>query len=488
MAKASEHLLIKSSDAVQQYIAANNFRRVPDIDNDDDGVSSVSSYVDEPDRGRLADSSLSLESEPESAYESLSEDGHGGVNRGGVRTGGRPRSYDVRTVRRDSRSRSRSRSLDRTRTYSKASVPPSRYTLHDIPVHRIRAVDPPRPYAGTAGGDDACNVQVPTLPTRFPTLPSQMPPKAEGLPDPRFGSDAHEKVASASIQRRPGATQEEQRINAGHLNHDRKAASQPTLPLPSASLPLRSANPLHPGPCPQTYPGNDRRPYMAPLMTTRMPWSLGPQPYQSMPNQQPLHTHIASMENVHQMGMPSRPPLMHSSPSASPTAPSSASSTPTVAFSSNTPPEYSSAWAPASIDYRLVIKTSSFTHTLAAMPDFRLDHAQPQEHRLIARTPPTRNDISAVALRYIHQNLVLFPGLTNVAKGAVRVKVTRAVFNAGHGREESYDLAGYAENDFTRLCDAMKRAVEEEGGRAGLPQVSGWPLFEVVMSNIGPSA
>lgn len=86
--------------------------------------------------------------------------------------------------------------------------------------------------------------------------------------------------------------------------------------------------------------------------------------------------------------------------------------------------------------------------------------------------------MSLVALRYVQQKL---PYLENVAEGPLRATVTRAVFNAGQSREESYDLGAYPESNFSKLCEIMERSGEEED-RGGLPQVNGWPLFEVVVS------
>lgn len=497
--KALEHLFIKSTDAVQQYMTANDFRRLPSVvDRDDDGVSSASSYVDEPDKDRLADSSLSLESELESAYESLSEDEDGTVSLSRPRTGRRPRSYAIRAGRRDSRSRSHSRSPSRSRdrapVYYQAPAPPPR-----DPVHRSRAADPPQPFADPKGASTIGDVRFHRLPSQMPPRPGQGPMShsadARGLSDPRYGPDTRVSDAHvASQQQRLVALQqqleedkrvfqERQRISAGLLDLDGKAVSQPSLPSPGTTCPLRPGRPSQTGPWSQFYPGNDPRPHMAPSMTTQKPWSLDSQRCQSMPQQQqPLPPQKSPIKNTHQVEMPTPPPVTQSSASyASSIASSSASSTPTVTVRSNPPPGYysSAGWAPpASIDYRLVIKAS----LSAAMSEFRPDQAQQQEYRILARTPPTRSDMSAVALRYIQQHLALY--VKNGAKGPLRVRVTRAVFRAGQDREESYDLAAYAENDFSKLCEIMKRAGEGEE-RGGLPQGCGWPLFEVVVSNIG---
>lgn len=473
MTKALEHLFIKSTDAVQQYINANEFRKLPSVaddddDDDDDEASSVSSYADEPDKDRLADSSLSLESELESAYESLSEDGDGNVGHARPRTGGRPRSFDVRTVRRDSRSRSRSR--DRTAAYRKASAPPAPF-----PVHRSRVVDPPRPYACPPRVSDSGNMRFPALSLQMPLMPP-IPGQgsmatcanASGSSDSRPGDDRMHGASMAYQQQRLKLIQKQreevQRVfqdgqRMGLIDQD----GQPTLP-PGAMLPPRSGPPSQPASWPPLYTAIDRH-CMAPPITTRS---------QPTPPQQPLPSNRSPVKNTHQSGKTSPPPMMHPSASTSSltssVVSSSASSTATVTVSPNTPPEYSSAWAPASIDYRLVIKTP-FPHTLGLVSEH-------QENRIIARTPPTRKDMSVVALRYVHQNL---PHVKSGAKGPLRATVTRAVFNAGQGREESYDLAAYPEADFSNLCEIMKRSGDGED-RVGLPFVSGWPLFEVVVS------
>lgn len=460
--KAFEHLLVKSTDAVQQYITANEFRRLPPIvdDDDDDAVSSVSSYADESDKNPLADSSLSLESELESAYESPSEDGT--VSHSRAKTGGRSRSFDVRTVRRDSRSRShsrsRSRSSDRTTTYRKAPVPPARF-----PVHRNRAVDPPRPYTTLTGIDDLGNVRISTFPPQMPPVPGTgfmaHPGDPRGSSDPHFTDlrkhgaslDVHEQRLSAMQQRREEiqrAFQEGQRMAFGTIDLDGK----PSLPS-GVTLPSRVGQPLQPGPWQQPFKGNDSRPYMAPPTTARS---------QAVPPPGPLPPYKIPMKKTLDPGKPSPPPMIPSSYTSS-IASSSGPSTPTITGSpKNRPPEYSSATPPASIDYKLVIKTRA--HSL---DDAR---GETSEHRILARTPPTRKDMSILALRYIHQSQPLLRHMNN--KGPLRALVTRVVFNAGQAHEEKYDLAAYPESDFSRLCDIMKRTADDG-------ELTGLPLFEV---------
>lgn len=471
--KAVEHLFIKSTDAVQQYITTNGFRRLPSkTDDDDDGVSSVSSYADDADKDCLADSSLSLESELESAYESLSEDGEGTIGHSRVkRSGDRPRSYDVRTGRRQSRSRSRSRSRDRTPTYPKAPAPPLRYPLHNAPGHRSRAADAPRPYGGPTAGNESGGMRCPPLPAGFtpPPLMSQPPHLPRGL--------------MAHFQRQDAIIQQQREAKRGHQDGhkappgfidlgDAKAAPQPSLPLPGAFPSMRSGHMTQPGPWSQVYAGSDTRNYMPPPppMMGHMPWSLGPQ---SIPHEQELPAYKPPMKIPHQMGrMPSPPPAMQASTSsvASSTASSSAaSSSPTVTVGPSTPPGAGSS--SSGIDYRLVIKTARG----GGIPDHE---TVAHEHRMIARTAPTRSDIAAVALAHVQRNMWEFVYLKGVSKENMRGVVTRAVFPLGQGREESYDLTAYADHDFGKLCESMRRAGEKDD-RGGVRQLSGWPLFEV---------
>ncbi|KAJ4419339.1 hypothetical protein N0V82_005027 [Gnomoniopsis sp. IMI 355080] len=477
--KSLEHLFIKSTDAVQQYIAANEFRRLPSVVDDDDAVSSVSSYADEHDKDRLADSSLSLESELESAYESLSEDDDGTVGHSRVRTGGRPRSYDVRTVRRASRSRSRSRSrgCDRAVDYRKAPPPPpSRF-----PVHRSRAVDPPRPYAGPAGLNDSGNTRFPTLPLQMPPMPGQGFMAFRGSSDPRSAESRMNSAFTTNDQQRLHAIQQQreevkrvlqegQRMGPGFINPDDKSY----LP-PGATLPLRSGHPSEPGSWPPLYRTNDPRSYTVPSVAARSP---------PMPPQNPMPSHKTPKKTMPEPGTTRPPPMMHPSASTSSLASSttssvvssSVSSAPTITASPSKPPEYSPALPAGSIDYRLVIKTPcpsgvEVSNNLGRWSGW-------QEHRILARTPPTRKDMSVVALRYVQQNL---PHVKNGITGPLRAMVTRAVFSAGKGREESYDLAAYPESDFSKLCEIMKRSGDDDD-RGGLSQVTGWPLFEVMVS------
>lgn len=79
-----------------------------------------------------------------------------------------------------------------------------------------------------------------------------------------------------------------------------------------------------------------------------------------------------------------------------------------------------------------------------------------------------------VALRYVMQNAEAFrpAGLNAVNPARLRFMVTRAVL--GGGDDESYDLQSYPEDDFSRLCE---EGAAKKGG------ASGWPLFEIELTN-----
>jgi hypothetical protein len=111
------------------------------------------------------------------------------------------------------------------------------------------------------------------------------------------------------------------------------------------------------------------------------------------------------------------------------------------------------------------------------------------EQRMVVRTLPTRVHVRAAALRYVEYNPSLFRHLGPASvpasfKGEVpngdkylRANVMRVVFGTGAG-SESYDLTTYGEDDLSRLCASVA------GGRAGAGEL---PLFEVVVTNVGPA-
>lgn len=550
VAKALEQLLTKSADAVQQFITTNGFSRLPaDADNDDDGVSSVSSYVDEPDKDRLADSSLSLESEMESAYESPSEDGDDAVDYSrAARIGGRPRSYDVRTVLRDSdrsrsRRRSRSRSLSRERTTNQASYirkaaapapPPMRYPpgpLHQLQtshamaqnIHGTRPVGRPPP--GTFGPEHSGPVAYAgymdtvlqhqhqhqhqrQMPPR-PPMPMGAAAQRENWEAARRFSDNARAIASCNA--RTTELDMETRIanNAVDEAHAAEIRAQwhsnraidyamanakivggPQVPLPPpASFPpprggayssaddAWSPPPPFSGDMPPRGPGPMGVP--PPMVNWQQPphFQMFPGPRGQPPPRQPTSPVKTNPAPTPRAAMESPSITAASSSAASSTASSSVSSTPTITVSPLTPPEYStspptsttssSPPAPsAKIDYRLVIKTPHSPSGGSASPQ--------QEHRIIARTVPTRAAMRLVALRYVMQNAEAFrpAGLNAVNPARLRFMVTRAVL--GGGDDESYDLQSYPEDDFSRLCE---EGAAKKGG------ASGWPLFEIELTN-----
>ncbi|KKY33310.1 hypothetical protein UCDDA912_g06685 [Diaporthe ampelina] len=186
-------------------------------------------------------------------------------------------------------------------------------------------------------------------------------------------------------------------------------------------------------------------------------------------------------------------------PPSAPSQSSSASCTPTLAAGPNKPPAMgqppgqqpppaaAQAQFPAAIDYRLCIKSR-----VPATGDI-------SEQRMVVRTLPTRAHVRAAALRYVEYNPSLFRhvvgapppfkadgnGNTGIAGPTavtvdrhLRANVTRVSFGGNGGAGESYDLTTYGEDDLSRLCASVA------GGRAGAGEL---PLFEVVVTNVGPA-
>ncbi|CAN8096511.1 unnamed protein product [Discula destructiva] len=476
--KALEHLLTRSADAVQQFIATHGFDRLPsNNDNDDDGVSSVSSYADEADKNRLADSSLSLESEAESAYESHSDDDESTVRSSRTWTGGRRRSYDVRTVRRDGRSRSRSRSRERAPAYRKAPAPPPRQpAAHPDQAHGNRAVYPPRPYPGPAPPGIAGNGDMP--PPTFAFHSMQMPPLPMGRPreawsDQRGLPDARFPPVDARGAQWQRALEQAHQNHAGqgfvNLDNGKVGGPGPQAPLPphDGMLPLRSGFTADEAPWPHFFPSPGSGMQGGAPMLPPMNWRQGPQ---MMPQRQPISQPKIPMKASNPAEDGATPtvvlPAMNSSASSSSNL-SSVSSTPTIAINPITPPEYTPTSSPAKIDYKLVIKA----HIRSGVKYYQHSNSSSSssstmtQHRVIARTPPTMHDIIGEARRNVMQNRELFPP----ANAPLRIRLTRVVFG---GREDgAFDLSSYAEDDLSSLCESMK-------------SVGGWPLFEVEVGGV----
>lgn len=468
--KAYELLLVKSADAVQNYITANGFEFAPcskkigdvAVDDDDDGVSSVSS-VSEVMAGDLdkdlGDSTLSFDAE--SAYESMTEDeGCAGYDRArGTHTSRNSPMYP-KWVRRSSRSPRRDDS-----EFPREGKPrgPHHPPQHNLTV-QYRRSSPPETLNAKAGGPVARHVSPGTTAPSAARQPVQPPGWTAGP-----GAPMHPPVMVG---------------NLGHPPYSDHFAMSGLRPHPSQMFTLQA-----PPPMPQT--GR----------------TVPPPPPNTLPQQaQAKHT----INNVHLNGNNSAGPSHASSPavslghSAHPQAPppsgpsqsSSASSTPTLAAGPNKPPGLGpppaqpppppAAQFPAAIDYRLCIKTR--------VPGT----ADVSEQRMVVRTPPTRAHVRAAALRYVEYNPSLFrhtvggpqpPSFkgdgngngNGVADRHLRANVTRVSFgggSAGGGAGESYDLTTYGEDDLSRLCASVA------GGRAGAGEL---PLFEVVVTNVGPA-
>ncbi|KAL1866209.1 hypothetical protein Daus18300_006873 [Diaporthe australafricana] len=472
--KAYELLLVKSADAVQNYITTNGFefapcsRKVEDlVDDDDDGVSSVSSASDilggDLDKD-LGDSALSFDAE--SAYESLTED------EGGSRY---PRARGTHT--------SRNTHMYPMRVRHSSCSP--------------RRDDPDFPHEGRQPRGPHYGPQQHFAIHRQRSSPT-------GALNPNSGGPIARHVP-------PGVNMPSAALNPVQPGGWRAGPGVPMHP------PLMVGNPGHP-----LYPDHvsvgGSRPHpsqMFPLQGPLLPQTgrLVPPPSLNPP---PQHVQVKSavssinLNSNHTAGpsLTSSPPvsLGHNArptthpppPPPGPPSSSSASSTPTHATASPIkqppppPPPPSQPQFLAAIDYRLCIKSR-----VPGTGDV-------SEQRMVVRTPPTRAHVRAAALRYVEYNPSLFKHLSSSAaafnnnkadSGAggapgsstadnrqhLRANVTRVVFAAAG---ESYDLTTYGEDDLSRLCASVT------GGRVGGSMGAGageLPLFEVVVAHVGPA-
>lgn len=489
--KALEHLLVKSTDAVQVHISTHGLKgsvvRVVKKDNEDDGddgVSSVSSYANNLDecKDRLADSTLSLESEALSAYESASEDDRedDGADECDVTSyvrarDSRPGSYDTRDHLSheppDFHGRARQRPTARNVTvaHRRRSSPP-----RSAPI-------PPAPANGYALGPSAGAGVFPfPCPTQGPA--GHMPPRQRGSTGtwpvssgPAFGPGSHYLSTLKQQQQQqqhnlfqgppapmfPVRTEPSQCFppqgGNNSATHWARFTQRPTQQQPPQQLtPVKSLYQLGTNP---EAPGGVQMP----------PMTMPP-----MPQMHPVLPPVLPLSNHNQ-------PLAPSSASSTSKAYSSASSTPTLTLDPNTPPGANKA------DYRLVIRTEAGGGLRG-----------PAEHRVLMRTAPTRANMHRAAVRHVLTNPRLFPREGPKPGGdagqcRVRAVVTRAVFAAAGGREESYDLAAYDGDDFSKLCEGVaafaegaQGSGEERGG--GAVGIGAWPLFEVVVSEVSASA
>lgn len=448
--KAYELLLIKSADAVQNYITTNGFAFAPCskkigevFDDDDDGVSSVSSASEimggDLDKD-LEDSALSFDAE--SAYESMTEDeacaGYG-------RARGTHTSRNSRIHRSPKWVRSSSRSPRRGDPDFSHHEPPVNF-----PVQRRRTSPSDAPTSKAAG-----------------PIARHVPP---GPPAPLAALGPVQagawKAAHGAYMRPPGAFG-----NLGYPVYSDHVPMGGLRPHPSQMLPVHApplppTGRLVPPPPPNTLP----QPAQAKHLVNNVNLNGNSHPGSTSASSPPVtighSTHPATTQ---------APP-----PSASSHSPS-ASSTPTHTTGPiKPPPPLAPAQPPsppAAIDCRLCIKSR--------MPGT----GDVIEQRMVVRTLPTRVHVRAAALRYVEYNPSLFRHLGPASvpasfKGEVpngdkylRANVMRVVFGTGAG-SESYDLTTYGEDDLSRLCASVA------GGRAGAGEL---PLFEVVVTNVGPA-
>lgn len=448
----------------------NGYARLPGANDDNDDVVSVTSYYDGPEKEHLADSRRSLESEGESAYESVSEEDVDGGEFARAR-GARPRPRGERAARRSSSHSPRRTAADENRDPARGdSLRQGRYPVQSDSVHRRRSSPPrswgPCKYAAHPFYDAATGRIVGT----FDGPPSDGRP----MPPPTQRSPAWPgAMAGPGYQQRPPV----QTQGGANANGSGPFVDFSSLPPPNAILPLRSQPP-------QFFPANAPMPPMPsnwPPMSQQPPASHHQQP----PTQQKPPVKILPDGRLAMLPSPPMTATVHSAGPSPP--PSSASTTPTVIPAPNTPPEHAARppSPPKKIDYRLIIRTSQVSPW--GGPAASSQAAASVSYRILAHGPPTRCEMRALALKYVRADPEAFrrAGLhvsaqPSPADPPVRAVVTRAMFAAGpHGAEESYDLAAYGEDDFGRLCESMAAAgAAREGGHRATP------LFEVVVSNI----
>lgn len=475
--KAYELLLVKSADAVQNYITANGFALplgsnkagalVVDDDDDDDGISSVSSASEVMDGDLdkdLGDSALSFDAE--SAYESMTESEvcAGGYDRARGTHTSRNSRMCPKWVRRSSRSPRRN---DPDFPHEVQPRGPHHAPQHSFPVQRRRS-SPVGMLNPKAGVPVARHVPPGSAPP--PGAPGQLPPGAwRGMP----------------AMPPPGMVG-----NLGHPVYSDHAPMGGLRPHPSQMFPIQ-APPMPqmvPPPPPSTQPQQAQAKYTVNLNGNN---NAGPSPASSPP--------VSNGHNIHPTTTRAPPPLAPSQSSTLSSTPNNVTGpnkapSPSPARPAPTPPAPAAPQFPAALDYRLCIKTR--------VPG----SGEVSEQRMVVRTPPTRAHVRAAALRYVEYNPSLFrhvlgtppPPSSFKADGSgnggmagppaaaadrhLRANVTRVVFGTGGGAgSESYDLTTYGEDDLSRLCASVAG-----GGRAGAG-AGELPLFEVVVTNVGPA-
>ncbi|KAG8166088.1 hypothetical protein KVR01_004640 [Diaporthe batatas] len=464
--KAYELLLVKSADAVQNYITTNGFASLPCpkkigevLDDDDDAVSSVSSASEimdgDPDKD-LGDSALSFDAE--SAYESMTEDeacdGYG-------RARGTHTSSNTRIHRSPEWVRYPSRSPRRDDPDVSRHEYPHNLPVQNFPIHRRRSSPSQAPTYKTLG------------PARHVTSGPPMPPAGVAAVQPGTWKVG---PGPAVPMRPPGSY-----ANLGHQVYSDVTMggmrAHPSQMLTVHGPPLPPTGRLVPPPPPGTLPQPGQMKHFISSVNLNGNSHTGSTSASSPPGIMGHHVHHPATTQA--------PPPSASSHSTT------ASSTPTTGPIKAPPPPAPTQppppAAPAPIDCRLCIKSR--------MPGT----GDVSEQRMVVRTLPTRPHVRAAALRYVEYNPSLFRHLAGASSSSspssgplsfkggevatpapagadkhLRANVTRVIF----GGSESYDLTTYGEDDLSRLCASVV------GGRGGAGEL---PLFEVVVTNIGPA-
>lgn len=507
--EALKHLLTTSADAVQQYIATTGFGLLTAVDGDGHGgVASVSSYANELDRGGLADSRLSLESEAESAYDSASEDGH---YEDGVENVGSERGCAV-TGCFGPLSQTQCPS-NRPAGYRNATYQ-AQFPVHNVPAHNHRW-SPSNAASSAHASTGHCNdnhIRPGTTFSRFPvpgdnTWLHIAPYQPMGPTAPwSVNAVAPSSSGSGLFGRGNGNSNGVAPQPMPHRPDVPAQAPLPSVTTPSGQMSLPHHQQQRWQQQQQKQPTQQRPPILksvfqgdtAPNVPRKMQTPPQPQGLQQM--------HLPPNRSS---GAPN-PPLVVPASSLYSAAPSvssqasdaswSASSTPKLTLSPNTPPEYSPPADPAAPSRRITPGEPRQKEQTPLAIDYRLSirvAGAPcgKEHRIVARTPPTRLHITIAASRYVSANAgTFFHDLDAGQRGPVELAqltagpppllyppslmvLTRAVFMVA-GREESYDLAAYEENDLSGLCDSMVEPAGEGSAGAGAGATA-WPLFEV---------
>ncbi|ROW12538.1 hypothetical protein VMCG_00190 [Cytospora schulzeri] len=455
--RAFELLLVRSADAVQNYITTNGFEFAPsskkmeeivndeDDDEDDDGVSSVSSSEiidDDPPLKDLGDSTLSL-SEVESAYESVSEDGTTDARYSRARATHTSRNsttthhhaYPMRVRRSRSPRRPDDPDFPREgRQQQRRASPHYSTPHHNFPIHRRRPISPIRGSGlnNTTTNNAGGGVDGPMGRHHMPPPPLPLVGGAPSAPPLR---PIHPAAAAGGMggngnglgpwRQAPGGSIPPPVLHANAMNI-RADPAGPLRPHPSQYFSL------HPPPGMMMALGHVPTP----------PGGGGAMPQQQQQHAQgkpPIGINRDATNGPSPMstgGIPSMPagPIIQAGsggsaaaaaaaaavppPPPSSSSLSSISSTPTLTASPNKPPSPPST--PAAIDYRLCIRSRN-PNSPGPQDGTQADQQQQQWHeeRAMLHTPPTRAHVRAAALHYIESHPGLFKHLRSNANGHI---------------------------------------------------------------------